>query len=81
MGNFRIELNAVGGHGCQREVKAGEIVTGCGHAQCPDCVAREFVKQMKATGSAVDSATLTHWPGSTSEVKDDLLTGIRHGSF
>ena len=81
MGNYRVEVNAVGGHGCQREVKDGGTVYGCGRRDCPDCTAREFVAELKRRGNSVSSATLTHWPGEPSEVQDNLLTGIRKGSF
>lgn len=81
MGQFRIEIIAVGGHGCQREVKDGEVVAGCGQSSCPDCAAREFVARLKASGNSIEKAELTHWPGTTTEVRDNLLTGIRSGSF
>ena len=84
MGHFRIEVNAVGGHGCQREKKDGEVVEGCGEMHCPDCVARAFVARLKSMGvfsCTPASATLTHWPGTSGEVRDDLLTGVRSGSF
>ena len=83
MGNFRIEIEAVGGHGCQREIKDGGEVYGCKAMGCPDCEARRFLKQfLAATGiTAPVKATFTHWPGQPSEVVDDLHTGIRKGSF
>lgn len=81
MGQFRIEVTAVGGHGCQRGLKDGEFVGDCGQPGCPDCIARRFVEQLKDSGNNVEKAELTHWPGQTSEVRDDLLTGIRSGSF
>ncbi len=85
MGNFRIEIDGCGGHGCQREVKDGGTVTGCGNVHCPDCKARRFVAEMKAAGffdyPPSATATLIHWPGTTTEVRDDLLTGVRRGSF
>lgn len=81
MGTFLIEVKAVGGHGCQREIKDGSEVRGCQRMDCPDCITREFVKKLKDKGSSVEVATLTHWPGTPQEVKDDLLTGIRKGSF
>lgn len=81
MGTFRVEVEAVGGHGCQRDKKDGEAVLGCDLPHCPDCIAREFVRRLKRTGSQVNTATLRHWPGQTSEVVDDLLTGVRNGSF
>lgn len=84
MGHFRIEIDAVGGHGCQRNVKDGGTVTGCSGGNCPDCVTREFVAKLKSMGvfsSVPASAKLIHWPGQATSVVDDLLTGKRTGSF
>lgn len=84
MGHFRIEINAVGGHGCDRATKNNELVTPCGKPGCPDCMAREFVYALKEKGffnSDPASAVLTHWPGTTGEVRDNLLTGERKGHF
>lgn len=91
MGTFRVEVQAVGGHGCQREVKDGGVVTGCGQPSCPDCITREYVAKLKATGTSFSFgstdpnhssyAKLTHWPGQEIAVVDDLLTGVRTGSF
>lgn len=82
MGQFRVEVTAVGGHGCQRTVKDGEqLQQFCGNPACPDCLAREFVRSMKRIGANVEKATLIHWPGLSSEVRDDLLTLKRTNSF
>lgn len=94
MGTFRVEVQAVGGHGCQREVKDGGTVEGCGSPSCPDCITREFVGKLKASGASFWTgnpdlpqpnsdgyARITHWPGQSGTVVDDLLTRIRHGSF
>ena len=81
MGQFRVTVDAVGGHGCQREKGDGEFVIGCERPGCPDCIAREFVRRLRRSGATVNVATLEHWPGTESQVTDDLLTGIRSGSF
>lgn len=84
MGQFKVEVVAVGGHGCQREtVKDGGLLQQyCGNPTCPDCIAREFIRDLKRAGIYnIESATLTHWPGQKSEVQDDLLSGKRTGSF
>jgi hypothetical protein len=81
MGAFKIEIEAAGGHGCQREVKDGGTVYGCGSVHCPDCLAREFVALLKNKGYPIDKATFTHWPGQPEQVQDDLLTRVRKGSF
>lgn len=94
MGDFRITIEALGGHGCQREIKDGGHVVGCERRDCPDCMARELVRRMKRAGMTLHKAEIVHWPhdfvpphGGTptysleQEVRDDLLTGQRHGSF
>jgi hypothetical protein len=86
MGNFRIEIDACGGHGCGREVKEGETLKPCGSPSCPDCMARALVDDMKAKGMfgypPSAKATLTHRPDGPGTVVDDLLAGVRKkGSF
>jgi len=82
MGQFRIEITAVGGHGADRERKDGDELD---FASLPenhvDRVAYEAVEALKARGAHVESAKLVHWPGQSSEVVDDVLAGVRHGSF
>lgn len=81
MGQFNVSVTAVGNHGCQREVKDGEHVVGCEQSQCTDCVTREYIRRLKRTGAMVGGAVITHWPGTANEVRDDLVTGRRSGSF
>lgn len=105
MGQFAIVVSGVGGHGCSREVKDGEHVLGCQRPDCPDCIAREFVRRFKRNGVMDLEAKLIHWPdqvdGHTcaedsslaalgkyalvkpqgSSVIDNLVTGVRVGSF
>lgn len=81
MGNFVIDVEAVGGHGCQRDKKDGEEVPGCGHTNCPDCAARRFVAELRRQGNSLVRAKITHWPGQPGSVEDDLLSGKRKGSF
>jgi hypothetical protein len=97
MGDFRITIEACGGHGCERHIKAGERVIGCRRMNCPDCIIRECVERLQRIGCSVAKAELVHWPegyvhpscppGTQSsykkegEVRDNLLTGIRHGEF
>jgi hypothetical protein len=90
MGTFRVELQAVGNHGCQREVKDGEKVEGCKQPGCVDCITREYVQKLLAAGASfstmgqlnnVGYAQLTHWPGQRGTVTDDLLSGVRAGNF
>lgn len=81
MGTFRIEIQAVGGHGCQRDVKAGgTLQESCGYPEtCPDCFTRAFVRKFQKYNN-VESAKLIHWP-ENEHIVDDLLTNIREKSF
>lgn len=82
MGNFRIEIEAVGGHGDRRDVKDGEALDfGALPEQSLDRVAFEAVEALRKRGASVNSARVVHWPGQTSEVVDDVLAQRRHGSF
>jgi hypothetical protein len=82
MGNFRIVINAVGGHGVDREVKEGEVVNHFAEGlQTPDAMAKLFVTFLQANGISPDSAELIHWPGEDSEVIDDLISSVRKGNF
>jgi hypothetical protein len=77
-----VEIVAVGGHGCQREVRDGGTVYGCGRRGCPDCDLRQLLTDWKLRNTAtVESATLTHWPGTPEQVTDDLVSRVRTGSF
>lgn len=95
MGDYRIVIDAVGGHGCQRNIKNNEAITqNCESASCPDCAARRFVAELAKTNNVV-AARLEHWPlnmlrhdgaygdhgGSPGGPIDDLKTGMRAGSF
>lgn len=91
MGTFRVEVQGVGGHGCQRNVGNGEKVElSCGSSGCIDCVTREYVTKLRQMGVMFmknedpnndGHAVLTHWPGQKNQVVDDLLTRERTGSF
>ncbi len=82
MGSFTIEIKGVGDHGQDREKGEGEGVDFTkGGDKTPDALASAFVDALKEAGVNVESATITHWPGQTGEVKDDLVTGMRRGNF
>ncbi len=90
MGTFRVEVQAVGNHGCQRDVKSGGNVRDCGQPGCVDCISRRYVKALKDAGASfsttggiegVGYAKLTHWPYGHGTVNDDLLSGTRSGEF
>ena len=89
MGDFRIVIEAMGNHGCQREKASEEYVVGCEQHGCPDCMVRELVRRMKRGGVTLHKAEIVHWPADMdgrnypedNEVRDNLLTGIRSGKF
>lgn len=82
MGQYRIEITAVGGHGCEkRERGDADRVYGCRRMNCPDCRAREFVALLKHMGQQIQSAIIVHWPDRPGTVADDLLSGERFGRF
>jgi hypothetical protein len=83
MGNFRIEIEATGGHGDCRDVKQGETLDPAAYPEhSVDAVAWDAVAALKAKGANVISARLIHWPETPSEVVDDVLNSKRlHGSF
>lgn len=95
MGDFRIVVEAMGGHGCMREVGDGQTVIGCNRPGCPDCIAREFVRRLQRSGAQIHQANLVHWPADfinphtdapagytiENQVRDNLVTGKRYGSF
>jgi hypothetical protein len=92
MGDFRIVIDAVGGHGQDREKGNGEVVnfTFDGNTT-PEALAQWFIDELKKNSCTVDSAKVIHWPldnyggpeknGRTKEIVDDLITGVRTGSF
>lgn len=55
MGAYKIEILAVGGHGCERKAKQGDkLHARCRRMDCPDCVAYEFIQTLRAKGMLSD---------------------------
>ena len=83
MGSFRIEIQAVGGHGVDRTPKEGERVNFYKDGiNTPDATAKQIVDMMTKLGYPIESAKLIHWPGDAGEVVDDLLSDTREkGNF
>jgi hypothetical protein len=94
MGDFRIVIEGSGPHGCDRQSGDMDQVYGCGSMSCPDCQARAFLKTLRdSTSTNVSKAEIIHWPADfknedgtprytkEGEVRDDLLTRIRIGTF
>lgn len=71
MGNFRIVIDAVGGHGQDRNKKSGEIVdfTKVGDDyysnDTPEAIAKRAVDELKQKETNVLSAKVYHWPNDT----------------
>lgn len=80
MGDFRVTVEAVGGHGCQRDLGSGAVVPGCGGSACPDCITARYVAEMIRCGVSVKSAVLRHWPDTTGEVLDAFDTKVQGSS-
>lgn len=81
MGDFKVELRAVGDHLGERHVGDGGTLQGnvqpgdVGHL---DTIVHKFVEDLKAAGASIESAVLTHWPNSSDPIEDDLLEKVRH---
>lgn len=70
MGNFRIVIDAVGGHGQDRDRKDGETVdfthnAGYHNNDTPEAIAKRAVEELKAKGTNILSAKVYHWPSDT----------------
>jgi len=91
MGDFRIVINGIGGHGQDRDKKNGEIVNFQEDPSSPDALAENFVKALKEKGISIEDASIIHWPldnyggqlknERSQQIVDDLQTGKRIGSF
>lgn len=82
MGTFKIVIQAVGGHGVDREKKNGEKVNFKAEGDfTPDAIAERFANELKHFGCNVEEAQIIHWPGEENTVVDDLVTGERTGNF
>jgi hypothetical protein len=81
MGNFLIQIEAVGDHGTQRDIKEGETIDySKSHEHDVERLAKEFVDAYAKRANIV-SATITHWPEST-PIVDNLVTSKRElGDF
>lgn len=66
MGDFRIVIESVGGHGCDRDAGTGDKFYGCQRMGCPDCEAKRFVDEFSRRFS-ISKATFTHWPHDMAE--------------
>lgn len=61
MGDFRIIINAVGGHGQDRDKKDGEIVNfSADSPDSPEALAKEFVDKLQNSGCSVVDASVIH---------------------
>lgn len=78
MGDFRITIEAIGGHGCGRGSEAPLVrfdeqrrpvstgpeleVRRCRLRGCPDCATIAFVEELRRSGCSVAAAKIEHWP-------------------
>lgn len=68
MGDFRIIIDAVGGHGQDRGKKDGEIVDfkqasdNYRDENTPEAIALRCVEELKTKGCSVQGARVIHWP-------------------
>ena len=74
MGDFRMTIEAVGGHGCDRTAKAGDTLRGCGAQDCPDCMFARFVSDMQRAGMRPTVAKMHHWPADMTEHVKEFTT-------
>ena len=92
MGDFRIVIEAVGGHGQDRDKKTGDVVDfKQGGDKTPEALALQFIEAMKEAGMSPSQAYIIHWPldnyggqlknSRSHQIVDDFLTGKRNGSF
>lgn len=95
MGDFRIIIDAVGGHGQDREKKDGETVdfthSGSGYhsSKNPEAIAQVLIAALQGTGCSIQGAKVIHWPSDNypdqreagKEIVDDLITGKRTNNF
>jgi hypothetical protein len=81
VGNYRVEVTVLAGDGCHRDVADHGTVVGCGRPRCPDCAARRFVRELQGSGHLIENATLTRSTLTNKTVVDDLVSGLRKGSF
>lgn len=79
MGNFRVVINAVGGHGQDRDKGNGESPEF--GEDTPEGIIKRCIAELQAKGNSVTEATVHHWPGQIVEVVDNLITGKRIGKF
>jgi hypothetical protein len=68
MGTWNLNVTGLGTHSPQ----VPDEQKGPGWAEHE---ARALIDSLKRAGHAIDEAFLTHWPGQSAEVRENLLTG------
>lgn len=92
MGDFRIVIDAVGGHGVDRNKKSGETVDFNIEGQnSPEAIAKRLIEELQSKGCSIQEAKIIHWPldnyggqlknNRSTQIVDCFLTGKRTGSF
>lgn len=81
MGRFSITIVGIGNHGCDRHSIEGEkLRTRCNRLTCVDCMAFDFVQNLRMKGFRLGEATFTHHAGAVDPedvIVDDLLANER----
>jgi hypothetical protein len=80
---FAITIIGLGEHGCDRRTRAGDrLRSRCGRLDCVDCLALDFVQNLRQKGYILGEATLVHGYRTHVEITDDLLKNERRsGDF
>ncbi len=93
MGDFRIVIETVGGHGQDRAKKDGEVVDFGSELYSPEAFFKRAIEEAISIGiiSSDTKAYVIHWPidnhggqlanGRSQQIVDNLLTGKRTGNF
>lgn len=85
MGDFRVIIDAIGGHGQDRDKKDGEKVDftheGNGHhsTQTPEAIAQTLVLAMRGAGINIQGAKVIHWPADNYPKTDEDPNGREAG--
>ena len=86
MGDFRIVVEGLGGHGVQRDKGDGATIDfAVEGVHTADAMGAELVTLLRSYGVQVKVARIEHWPADLGYSEpgpvDDLLTGKRQGDW
>jgi hypothetical protein len=78
--DFKIEIEGIGDHGCDRSAKDGKHCAPCHQMGCPDCELRRHLNSFYM-GGTVKSARMIHYPGTDHEIVDEFKPDPMTGSM